>query len=160
MRSGHLDYETGKWVDDPPPADAGVPIRAADLGLASPTSIVGTHAGMVTPGNIDLTNRPDTTNPDGSHSSVRSMSFSDGGPEILVPTIADNGRQMTDDEAIDQYRKTGQHLGQFDTPENATAYADKLHRQQAGELNAPGSPVTAAVTAADKARAIKARQGN
>jgi len=65
------------------------------------------------------------------------MSFSEGGPEILVPTIAENGRQMTEDEAIAQYQKTGKHLGKFKTVNHANAYADKLHRQQAGELSTP-----------------------
>lgn len=122
---------------EPVGKDAGVALRATDIGLDTPTSVPGKHRGMRSPGNVDLTTRPDTANPDGSHSSVRSMSFQDakGGPEILIPTVADDGRVMTEDEAIAQYKKSGKHLGQFDTPDNATAYADLLHRQQAGELN-------------------------
>jgi hypothetical protein len=37
-----------------------------------------------------------------------------------------NGQSVTDAQAIDQYRRTGQHLGQFDTPDNAQAYARTL----------------------------------
>ena len=117
----------------------GVALRGHDIGLSddSPNIIPGNHPGMIEPGNIDLSNRPDTANPDGSHSSVRSMSFQDkrGGPEILVPTVHPSGRVMSDDEAIDYYHKTGEHLGKFKGVPYANAFADKLHRQQAGEFN-------------------------
>lgn len=81
-------------------------------------------------GNIDLYNRPIFKNDDGSISTVRSMSFNDGNNEILIPTISDDGRLMTDDEAIKNFYNTGKYLGVFRTPEEATQYADRLHRQQ------------------------------
>lgn len=105
------------------------PVLASKTFVAGPG--IGQTPGLVEPGNIDLTNRPNVLNADGSHSSVRSMSFSEGGPEILVPTVSDDGRIMTDDEAMAQFRKTGRHLGKFDNPRNATSYASRLHRQQA-----------------------------
>jgi hypothetical protein len=105
-------------------------------GLVSKTQIAGDAPGLIEPGNVDLTNRPDVANPDGSHSSVRSMSFQDepGGPEILVPTVSDDGRIMTDDEAIAQYHRTGRHLGKFKSPDLATQYAGRLHEQQASNM--------------------------
>jgi hypothetical protein len=87
--------------------------------------------GLVQPGNIDLARRPVVRNPDGSISTVRSMSVSFGGPEVLIPTVSDDGRVMSDEESIDLYRKTGRHLGMFKTPDDATAYAETLHQQQA-----------------------------
>lgn len=81
-------------------------------------------------GNIDLNNRPTVNNPDGTISTVRSMSFNMDGKEILVPTVSDDGRILTDDEAVDQYRRTGKYLGIFNTPQEATAYAEKLHLDQ------------------------------
>ena len=86
-------------------------------------------------GNIDLYNRPQYKNPDGSVSTVRSMSFGDeNGQEILVPTIANDyyGHpwQMTDQQAIDRYYDTGEYLGKFNSIADADAYGQALHNQQ------------------------------
>lgn len=104
-----------------------------DVAGPLPANAAPGAVGLVEPGNIDLNNRPIHKNPDGSISTVRSMSFSEGGPEILVPTIADDGTPLTDEQAIALYRKTGKHLGKFDTPEAATAYAQQLHEDQAAK---------------------------
>jgi len=92
--------------------------------------------GQRTAGNIDLTNRPTVRNPDGSISTVRSISANFDGNEVLIPTVSDDGRILSDDDAIAAYQRTGRNLGVFDTPENATAYAESLHSQQA-QMYAP-----------------------
>ena len=103
--------------------------------------------GLMTPGNINLYKRPRVVNPDGSISTVRSMSFEDEGREVLVPTTAPGrdisgrgplGRIMSDSEAMARFRRTGEHLGMFDNPANATSYAGQLHDEyEAGKYDRP-----------------------
>lgn len=80
-------------------------------------------------GNIDLNKRQVVRNEDGSISTERSFSVNIDGKETLLPTVID-GRIVSEDEAIDHYYKTGEHLGQFDTVEEASAYAEELHNRQ------------------------------
>ncbi len=101
-------------------------------GLTAPASAATALArGQRAAGNIDLTKRPVVRNPDGSISTVRSISANFDGNEVLIPTVSDDGRILSDDDAIAAYQRTGRNLGVFDTPENATAYAESLHNQQA-----------------------------
>ncbi len=99
--------------------------------------------GMVAPGNVDIANRPNIDNGDGTHSSVFSMSFGTDKGEVLVPGVGDGktypARKLTEQEAWDQYKKTGQNLGTFKTPKDADAYAQTLHEDQQKYGNAPAA---------------------
>jgi hypothetical protein len=112
-----------------------MPGRAADTAL---TNILYKFdgekpSGLLTPGNIDLHNRPVVHNPDGTISTVRSISISDDqGRGILIPTVVGN-KVVSNDEAIAHYKQTGEHLGIFTNEDAADAYAQTLHEEQAKE---------------------------
>lgn len=95
--------------------------------------VVPEPTGQRVAGNIDIHARPVVHNADGTISTVRSMSFGTDQGDVLIPTVADDGRMLSEQEAIDLYRRTGRHLGIFDSPGAATAYAKSLHEQQSQE---------------------------
>lgn len=93
-----------------------------------------TAPGLLSPGNINLHRRPVVQNANGSVSTVRSMTFTDDdGRAVLIPSVIEGRGIVPFDQAVKHYYDTGQHLGIFDTPENADAYAQALHEAQASE---------------------------
>lgn len=97
--------------------------------------------GMKSPGNIEVWNRPVLRNPDGGYSTTSSMSIGTDAGEVLIPTVV-NGKRLSEEEAIERYRKTGENLGMFDTPENADKFATDLHNAQATMYDQHGNPRT------------------
>ena len=85
-------------------------------------------------GNIDLYNRPQYRNEDGSISTVDSIGFNIDGQEVLLPSVwIKDGKpyhSYDDEEILNHYRETGEYLGKFNTLEESNAYAEKLHRAQ------------------------------
>lgn len=81
-------------------------------------------------GNIDLTARPKVRTPDGDIATVRTMGIHDNGLEVNIPTVSDDGRLLSDDEAVELYRRTGKHLGKYRSVEEAGAAAEQLHLDQ------------------------------
>jgi hypothetical protein len=107
------------------------PGRAYTLGsMSPPTWPPGSRSGLIEPGNIDLSTRPRVLNPDGTISTIRSMSVNIDGNEVLIPTVSDAGELLTQEQAIDLFQRTGRHLGKFDSPENATRFAEWLSTLQ------------------------------
>jgi hypothetical protein len=100
--------------------------------------------GIVEPGNLDITKRPNIDNHDGTHSSTFSISFGTDKGEVLVPGVGDGKnyplRKLTPKEALDQYHKTGGNFGTFKTIKDANTYAEKLHEDQATYGNRPKLP--------------------
>lgn len=125
-RNGSVMDMVNNQVAQQQPTDADAFTRQANLYANIPVDYTG---------NINLANRPAVQNPDGSVSTVRSMSFNEDGKEVLVPTVSQDGRNLTPQQAIDTYHQTGQNLGKFDTPEAATEMARRIHDQQAYGVN-------------------------
>ena len=89
--------------------------------------------GMLEQGNLDLLNRPVIKNADKTISTVRSMTVAFDDLAVLLPTVRKGlDRIMTDQEAIDWFMKTGEHLGKFSSELAANKYAEALHKQQEG----------------------------
>lgn len=116
----------------PPAAPSAAPAAMNFEQAFNPQAMAG-FAGMTTPGNIDVHNRPVVKNPDGTISTVRSMSIGTDKGETLIPTVSNDGRIMSDPDAVAAFKQTGQNLGVFKDPTSATAYAKTLHNDQAAE---------------------------
>lgn len=82
-------------------------------------------------GNIDLNKRPIVKNQDGSISTVKSIGVNIDGKEVVLPTISDDGKNLSNQEAIELYKKTGKHLGKFNSVDEANKFAEDLHTKQA-----------------------------
>jgi len=80
-------------------------------------------------GNIDLFNRPRIENKDGSFSTVATIGVNVGGREVVIPT-AIKGKVVSEKKAIQHFQKTGESFGEFDSIEDASEFAEELHRQQ------------------------------
>lgn len=93
----------------------------------------GIAPGLIAPGTINLHQRPKVRNPDGSISTVRSITITDPmGRAVLIPTVVGD-QVVSNEDAIKHYKLTGQHLGIFKDETSADNYAQTLHEQQAKE---------------------------
>ena len=80
-------------------------------------------------GNIDLNNRPIYPWGNGDYSSLESIGINVDGREVLIPKVV-NGQLLNAGDAINHFNKTGEHLGKFMTPDEASKFAIQLERRQ------------------------------
>lgn len=80
-------------------------------------------------------NRPSYIDEAGNKRSEYRMGKNIDGKETLIPTVV-GGKQLSEDEALDRYYKTGLHMGQFNTPEEAD-YASRLRTARYNMLEDP-----------------------
>ena len=82
-------------------------------------------------GNIDLYNTIPVTNEDGTTDSLDPFRIYmvDEGKDVVLPRIV-NGKRITEEEAIDEYKRFGTALGVFTSQEDAEAYIRQLNAQQ------------------------------
>lgn len=101
--------------------------------------------GLKKPGNINLNGRPVVANKDGSYSTEKSFSIGTDEGETLIPQVV-NGKMLSQEDATTHFKKTGEHMGVFDTPEHADDYAQKTHNRvltdSKGKTNYEGQAAT------------------
>lgn len=134
------------WVlDDPTKPDGLMTADDYNRQFAAPPSEKGKKSkkqalpAPMESGNIDMSTRPSVPNADGSTSTVRTIGVEMDGKEYNIPTVSDDGRIMTNDEAVAQFKRSGRHLGAFANAADAATAAQGLHESEAARI-APIAP--------------------
>jgi hypothetical protein len=85
--------------------------------------------GLIKYSNIEFSKLKVFNNEVGGTKTVKSMGISDDkGREILIPTVdPDTGEDLSPQEAVIMHKRTGRHLGIFESPKSADEYASKFH---------------------------------
>jgi hypothetical protein len=80
-------------------------------------------------------NRPGYIDSEGARRTEYKIGVNIDGKETLLPTVV-GGKQLTEDEAINRYYKTGLNMGKFNTPQEAE-YASRLRTAKYNMLENP-----------------------
>jgi GH24 family phage-related lysozyme (muramidase) len=86
--------------------------------------------GVLEEPNFDMSRQPIVKNDDGSVSTIATISIGRDGREILIPTVSEDGRKLSEKEAIAEYDRTGRHLGVYSGPDAATEAAKRFHEME------------------------------
>jgi hypothetical protein len=100
----------------------------------------GDWKGMTQYGNLNLDKRPVVRMPDGNIATTRPMSFALDGKHVVLPTISKDGRVLSPQQALEEYRTTHEYLGVFDSSEHANAYIDAVNTAQQNRYSTNPDP--------------------
>lgn len=107
------------------------------LTTSKPTAALPTaNSKAVTAPTLDTTKQPTVKNEDGTQSTVSTMGFDIDGKYVNLPTISPEGARLTPAQAVEQYRKTGKHLGIFNNRAEGDAAAQETHLSEEKRISA------------------------
>lgn len=106
------------------------PLGKKESVAAPAVPVTGNPYGALVAPTLDLRHRPYVKNADGSVSTVRSIGVEFNGLQFLIPTVSDDGRIMSDQEAIKTFEETGKHMGAYPTIEAANRAGEAIHLDQ------------------------------
>jgi len=115
--------------------------KRSDFGTSGATDISARRKTSLAPpgldgATLDPASQPAVQGPDGEISTVRTIGVGENGREVNIPTVPkEGGRIMSNDEAVQRYRDTGNHLGKYDSIEEAGRAAEALHQNEAREIS-------------------------
>jgi hypothetical protein len=89
----------------------------------------------IEPSNIDPRKRPVVPDEEGN-AAVLAVKYKEGGNVVLVPTVTDEARVMSDAEAVKAYEATGKHLGKYRDEKAADAALEKMRQDRAAAYRA------------------------
>jgi hypothetical protein len=81
-------------------------------------------------GNIDVSSRKTIKLSNGEVELFKPMAFRNAGKVIVVPTITEGGKLLTESGAINKYFETGMHLGIFDDMSEAKVRIEQLEKER------------------------------
>jgi hypothetical protein len=81
-------------------------------------------------GNIDVSSRKTIKLSNGEIELFKPMAFRNAGKVIVVPTITEGGKLLTESGAINKYFETGMHLGIFDDMSEAKVRIEQLEKER------------------------------
>ena len=116
--------------------EAGAPVEIERVRNGKQIKPTLTPTGLLEKGNIDLVNRKQLNNADGTISSVSTMTVEMDDKTYLIPSVID-GKRLSQKEAISHFNKTKEHMGVFKTQKDADLYDEALHQKMGwlGEKN-------------------------
>lgn len=129
MQTMPLAHQTAWWANLPDQQKAAF----QTAGYVPPEQLqIQQFPGYLAPGNIDLHHVP-VYNDNNTVHPGETIVFTEHGTSVVIPA-AKGGHRLTDQEAIDEFHRTGKNLGTFQNEATAANWANALGHQQALDL--------------------------